>query len=521
MKIESKMNYRDKTKDELIKELEKLHKEYDSIKLSYLNDITEHKKIEELYKNVISGAPISIFATDNKGIFTLHEGKALENAGMKPGENVGVSAYDLFSDLKIIEKNGEVINVKNLIGRVLNGETVSGYTDLNGVYFDNQFVPIRDISNHVIGLIGVATDITSYKNSEAILLESEARFRSIFENSLIGISIANPEGKLLQVNLDYAQMYGYENPEVMLSEISNVASLYANPLDRKEILRLLKEKGCIEAQEIEVIKRDGSRFFVLVSASEIRDADGKLLFNQATHVDLSDIRKMEVQLQDSHDRLEKLNHHLHEVWENEKSQIAMNLHDDLGQKLTALYLDIAWINSRIGVQSAAVRKKMKEITLMIDDSINGIKEVSSFLRPSMLSDLGLIPAISLQLQKFEKKSGINCHFHYFPDEFVVDEYLSLVLYRILQESLTNIARHSEATAAEVNLNIINRRIELIISDNGIGIDKDQIDSLTSMGLAGIKERAKLVNGKVLIVGEKNNGTTITVTAPYIKASVND
>jgi PAS domain S-box-containing protein len=432
-------------------------------------------------------------------------------------------------------------------------------------------------------------------------------------------------------------MYGYENPEEMLLEVTDAGALFVDPKVRKEILQILRKNGFMEAREVEVVRRDRSHFFVLVSACEIRDELGKLLYNQVTHIDLTerkkieenvrnaslyartlieasldplvtinaegkitdvnlstekitgitrkdligsdfadyfeypdkaktgyktvfsegmvkdypltilhksrrkidvlfnatlfknekgevqgvfasahditDYKKMEMELRNSKELLEKLNQHLHEVWENEKSLIAMNIHDDLGQKLTALNLYIAWIKSRIGVQSPAVRKKLEEIKLMINETINDTKEISAFLRPAILFDLGLVPAINVQLAKFEKQSGIKCHFYSDPEELLLDDRLSLVFYRVLQESLTNIIRHSGASTTEVNLHGSKNKIEMLIKDNGIGIEKSKIKSFTSMGITGIIERVRSVDGKVSISGKKGDGTRIKVLIP--------
>jgi signal transduction histidine kinase len=232
--------------------------------------------------------------------------------------------------------------------------------------------------------------------------------------------------------------------------------------------------------------------------------------------DITIRKKMEANLKKSKKLLEKLNHHLNEVRENERTEIALNLHDDLGQRLTALCLDVAWIKNRIGVQSAAVTKKLEEMLHEISDTIDGIRELSSLLRPSILYDLGLVPAILSQLKKFESQTGIRCEFYFDSEEFNDDEKISLILYRVIQESLTNIVRHSRASAMEVNLKKLRNAIELVVSDNGIGIDNDKINSISSMGLEGIKERVKSAHGEVSIKSVKGSGTTIRVKIPIKK-----
>jgi len=491
----------------------------------------------------------------------------------------------------------------------------------------------------------IIRDITGRKQMEMSLKESEARFRSIFDNSLLGISIAAPDGKLLQINSAYAHMYGYDSPEMMLREVTNVEVLYAHPEVRTEILNLIKSDGLLAPREYEVIRRDGSHFFVLVCACEVKNSEGMPVNNQAIHIDLTerrkaeekireaslytrelieaspdplvtingkgkitdvnyatesitgfnrkkligsdfcdyftepgkaregymrvfvkglvkdypltilhkngrktpvlynatlyknsagliqgvfaaarditDQKKIEDELQKSNELLEKLNNNLHDVWENEKSLIAMNLHDDLGQKFTAINMDLSWIKSRIGVQSKPVVDKLNEMHHEINDAIEGLKEISSLLRPAILFDLGLIPAIFTQLEKFEKQSGIKCSFVYKDEELKIEERCSLILYRIFQESLTNIARHSGATTTSVELKVFFNKISLTIRDNGIGIDHDKLNSAKSLGIAGIKERTRLAHGVLSIKGEKNIGTTVKVTIPLNGTDKND
>jgi PAS domain S-box-containing protein len=478
------------------------------------------------------------------------------------------------------------------------------------------------------------------KQAEEALKEREAEYRSLFENSIMGISQTYPDGRYKRINKAYAEMYGYPDTATMMKEVSSSAKLYANPDDRKRVMEILDKLGYMPPAEFELNRRNGEKFWALVSAKKITDNDGKLLYLQADHRDITrqkklekemysasrytrnlieasidplvtinaegkvtdlnlstekitgigrdkligtdfadyfsdpdkarkgyklvfskgtvkdypltiihksgkeidvlynatffkdeagkvqgvfaaardvtDFKKMEMGLRNSNKLLEKLNQHLNDIREYEMSQIALNLHDDLGQKLTAIYLDIAWLKNRIGVQSAVVNRKLNEMSQMINSTIDGIKEISSLLRPAILYDLGLVPAFEWQLKKIETQSGIKCYFKYSPEEIVIDDNISLILFRVLQESLTNVARHSEATVVEIYLRQIRNKIDLFIKDNGKGIDEDKINSISSMGITGIKERVKSVSGNVIIKGEKNAGTIIEVQIPLKK-----
>lgn len=368
----------------------------------------------------------------------------------------------------------------------------------------------------------IIRDITKQKLAETKLKASEEEYRSLFENSIVGISQSFPVGKYLRINKAYAEMYGYPDTTTMLAEIkNNTKMLFSNPEDRKKVLEILNEKGFMAPTEFELNKRNGEKFWALVGAKQVVDNTGKLLYLQAEHIDITSRKKTEEELRKSKKMLEKLNQHLVEVREKERNKIALNLHDDLGQKLTALNLNIAWLKSRIGVQTKTVHEKFEEMSSMIKETIESIKETSAFLRPAILFDLGLVPAINSHLTNFEKQTGIKCKFYFKPEEFLIDERLSLIIYRILQESFTNIARHSGATNAEVNLHIIKNKIEMTIKDNGRGIEKDKVNSLKSMGIEGMRERIKSVHGKITFSGERGSGTRIKVIIPLLKANNDD
>ena len=616
-----------------------------------IRDISERNKSErkffefgERYRLLMenSGLGIGYYGLDGK--ILMFNQQAIINLGGKAedyiGKNVtavfGKEAGQIYIDrFKLASASKKPLKFEDKVN-----------LDGNPGWYMSTHTRILDLNGNVDGIQVIADNITERKSIEEKIETSEAEYRSLFENSVMGISQAEPGGKFIRINKAYADMYGYPDTSTMLSELTHGSKmLYSNPNDRKKVLKHLDKDGFMGPVEFELNRRDGEKFWALVSAKQVKDNTGKLLYLQAEHIDITnqkklekerymssiyarnlleasldplvtinidgkitdvniatelitgisrgmligtdfadyfsnpekasegyktvfkngivrdfplsilhtngreieilynatlfknesgkvqgvfaaarDItewKKMEEELRKSKKMLEKLNQHLLEVRENERNQIALNLHDDLGQKLTAINLDIAWLKSRTGVQSKSVLEKFEEMSSMIKETVESIRETSSLLRPAILFDLGLVPAIKSQLGKFEKQTGIKCHFYFKPEEFDIEERVALILYRILQESLTNIARHSGASATEIDLVMLKNKIEMIIEDNGKGIAEDKVNSLESMGIAGMKERVKSANGKIIIRGENGAGTRIDVKIPLIKMKVDD
>ena len=154
--------------------------------------------------------------------------------------------------------------------------------------------------------VTIIRDVTKRKRAEEKLRESEAEYRSLFEDSLLAISQASPDGRLIRANKTYARMYGYESPEQIIAASNNVRQHYAHPKDRKEVLRILDEKGFMEPREFQLIRRDGTQFSALVSARAVKDPNGKLLYYQATHVDLTEQKQAEAALRERDIQFKKL-----------------------------------------------------------------------------------------------------------------------------------------------------------------------------------------------------------------------
>jgi len=377
---------------------------------------------------------------------------------------------------------------------------------------------ISDNEGNLLSFQATHLDLTDRKKYEEKIHAVSFYARNLIEASLDPLVTINADGKITDVNLATEQITGYERNRLIGSDFSDY---FTEPQKAREGYKIVFHKGLVKDYPLTLLHKSGKTTPVLYNATLFKNESGEVQGVFAAARDITFRKKMEEELRMSSELLEKLNQHLHDVWEHEKAQLAMNIHDDLGQKLTALNMDLAWMKSRMGVQSQNVRKKLNEMSFDINETIDGIKEISALLRPAILFDLGLIPAITSHLNKFEKQSGIKCKLICDPEEFEIDDRLALILYRIIQESLTNAARHSKATSVQVSLKKIKSKVELLITDNGIGIDRNKVKSASSLGIAGIKERVNLVNGKMLIRGVKKSGTTIKVTIPFIKNRKDD
>lgn len=227
--------------------------------------------------------------------------------------------------------------------------------------------------------------------------------------------------------------------------------------------------------------------------------------------------RAEAELQRSQDLFRNLSTHLQEVREEERTRIARQIHDDLGQALTALKIDISWLNTRLADERDLIREKLKSMVALIDETVHTVHKVSEDLRPGILDDFGLAAAIEWQAEEFQKRTGIRCKTIY-SSEFDLNKEQSTNLFRIVQESLTNVIRHAEATKVEIRISAQEGILVLEIQDNGKGITQAAIADSRSFGLIGIKERAHSLGGKVTITGTRGEGTCLTVKMPISERS---
>jgi signal transduction histidine kinase len=219
----------------------------------------------------------------------------------------------------------------------------------------------------------------------------------------------------------------------------------------------------------------------------------------------------ERQVRESEERLRALASHVISVREEERTHIAREIHDELGQVLTALKMDIVWLTRRL--DDAGLLDKVNAMRQLVDDTIRTVRKIATGLRPEVLDNMGLVAAISWQTTEFQKRTGVRCRTRLPPEASVYDQDLSTTLFRIYQELLTNVARHAHATRIDVELAHADGRLVLDVADNGVGMPLDQAGTKAALGLLGMRERALRLGGRIDISSIHGTGTRVSVSIP--------
>ncbi len=319
-------------------------------------------------------------------------------------------------------------------------------------------------------------------------------------------------GKFRFTNHHGFESFGYNQADI--EKGINFTQLFV-PEDRERVehnIKKILEGTEVEGHEYTALRKDGSTFQALIYSSPIMQ-NNKAVGLRGVVIDITDRKKIEQELKDSRDQFRNLSAHLQSVREEERSYIAREIHDELGQTLTALKMDLIWINRHLTSEQQEISTKIQEMFSLIDQTIHTIRRIATDLRPGLLDDLGLSAAIEWYCEDFENRTGIHCHLELGNEDIILDQQRSIAIFRILQEALTNVARHAKATQVVVKIAIIDHNFMMEIRDNGIGITDEQVNDPQNLGLVGLRERVYPWGGTIIIKGSPRQGTTVKVNIP--------
>ncbi len=409
-------------------------------------------------------------------------------------------------------------------------------------------------------IVNMWIDVTRREAAEAQLKESEWRFRSFFEKSTDPFLLLNGN-RVINCNLAALRMFNHRNKQRIIGATFEDLSPGKQPdgcLSSKKVRTLLRVvlKQGNHRFEWTVRRSNGKDIPVEVSIATITLGGERLLFvvlrditlwkkaqdallhakadlenrvrertsdlvgiNRRLLAEIRRRKKTEQEMRRSREELRYLSEHLQQIREEDRAYIAREVHDQLGQSLSALTIDLAFLKEKVPQQNGRLREQVQAIGRQVSSTMQSVREICRELRPPVFDDFGLLTAIQWHLREFEKRTGISCVAILDEEIPTHEKGLALVVFRIYQEAMTNILRHAEATKVQVTLRSHAKNLVLRVKDNGKGIRRQQIADPLSLGILGIRERVRFWGGKSFFTGSPGKGTTMTMSIPITRRKV--
>jgi PAS domain S-box-containing protein len=354
-------------------------------------------------------------------------------------------------------------------------------------------------------------EMESLEQAAEALKGSELKYRTLIEATDTGFVILDRKGRVMDANPKYVHLTGHHRLKEI---IGRGVEEWTEENEREKNRAAVKQcflQGFIRGLEITYRDPGGHMTPVEINASVVKGTEGPRIFSLVR--DITQRQATELALKASRRQLRNLSEHLQTILEKEKKEISRRIHDELGQQLTAMKMDMFWLNQRLSPDQPALSEKIRSITRLIDGTIQTVQKISRELRPPLLEHLGLTATLEWQLKDFQNRTGLMGSLIISPRQLTLDQEDSTLIYRIIQELLTNIIRHAEAKAVKITLKKVENQVKLIVMDNGLGITPDQINDPRSLGLIGLRERVYARGGTIQIRGIPHGGTRIAVEIP--------
>ncbi len=369
-------------------------------------------------------------------------------------------------------------------------------------------------------LLTMFQDITDRKKSEEALRVSEEQYRLLFERNPHPMWVVDPETlAYLAVNEAAVRQYGYSREEFAKMTLEDLRPSEDVPALLNHFSRVVNsespEVGIRPAGVWRHRKKDGTIIDVEVTRSHIAFRGRNAVLGLGT--DITERLRAEEDLKLSRQQLRALSARIESIREEEKALLAREIHDEFGQVLTALKMSLVTVSRRLSSVGdpviASVLERLEAMSRTIDSTVDRIRRIALDLRPDLLDNLGLIAAIEWYAAEFQARTGITCVAKLPDVHLAIDKGHGTALFRILQETLTNVARHAGATIIDICLSRNVRDLVLEVRDNGRGITEAEITGSRSLGLLGMKERSLLLNGELKIQGVPGKGTIVCIRVP--------
>ena len=473
------------------------------------------QKSEEKYRTILESIEDGYFEVDLAGHLTFFNNAMAHILGYPASELKGKN-YRLFMDEEYTQKTFQKFNQvfkSGRSGKEFDWKIIRKNGDSR--YLDALVAPIMDAKEYTIGFRGVVRDVSERRLMQKNLAESEEKYKRLADNSPGIILLTDSDGVCRFVSPSIERILGYRPEEVLGTvPVDFYTTEYAHMI-MNTISKAMKGEP-VNRFEVELLRKDGANAVLELDCIPVRE-ETRIVGVQYLAKDITEQKKAENALKSSRRQLRELSKHLQNSREQERAGIAREIHDDLGQSLTAIKMNAVWLKSKIPEDRAELHCKTEDTIFLVDSAIKTVKRISAELRPGLLDDLGLSAAIEWQAKEYQQRSNIHIDVTIEPEEIVLAEDLSIAIFRVCQETLTNVIRHAGATEVRVCLTKKSKVVEFEVRDNGIGISDKSMDKKNSFGLLGMRERVHAIGGKIHIFRIPEGGTKVSVTVPLVTA----
>lgn len=433
--------------------------------------------------------------------------------GYTSGECVGRQLSDLIIPEECRE---EERRCEDLVayGRRVEAETIRRRKDGSRLNVSVVRAPVS-VPGRLILCYAAQSDISERKRAEEQLKRSEAYLAAGQRLSHTGSWAWNVSTGELFWSQETFRIFGFD-PESTIPSVHGTFLARIHPEDRPAIEQGLKEapaKPHDYAIGYRIVLPDGSVKYIHDVVYPVMNEAGQVVERYGLVMDVTERKQAEEKLQRSLELLRALAARLQRVREEERTTVAREIHDELGQAMTAMKLDLAALMRELPAEEKGAILRVDGLVKLVDETIQSVRRIATELRPGVLDDLGLAAAVEWAAEEFQGRAGIVCHVSLPDSDIALDPERATALFRIFQETLTNVARHANATEVDVRLARSKGALLLEVHDNGKGISEAELSEGQSLGILGMRERALVLGGEITITGAPGKGTTVSVRIP--------
>lgn len=344
------------------------------------------------------------------------------------------------------------------------------------------------------------------------LLRNKETFRDLYEESPLPYQSLNKDGCIIAVNKAWLDELGYSHREVIGKFFGDLLGPSYKDKFKKDFNRF-KAAGEIHGVEFELARKDETHIIVSFNGKIAYDEKGNFIQTHCIFENITKRKQMEGEIKKSREDLKRLTAHLQSIREEERAFISGEIHDEIGQALAALKMDVYRLEKKIPKDQKELTDIVQPMKEVLEKTFQTTREIYSSLSPTLLEHFTISEVIEDQMSKFQVRTGIKSEFNIEAEKIKLEKDRSIALFRIFQEILNNVERHAKATKLIVRLTKRRNKLELIVKDNGKGINEKKINNPKSYGLMGMNERTGFLGGKLNIKGVPGKGTSITITIP--------